>query len=165
MAIASTDLKFYYSGGAANSDPAASLGGIISSAQVGSGLFDDVSVSEAGAGDTEYRAYFVKNTSATDTAYSVVVWIAVNSLATSTSLEIALADEGVANTIETVGNESTAPTGPTFDIAEDFANALSIGNLTPGQAHGVWVKRIVSATTAAFANDGATLRVRANTAA
>lgn len=165
MAIAATDLKFYYSGGAANSDPAASLGGAISSAQVGSGLFDDVSVAEAGAGDTEYRAYFVKNTSATDTAYSVVVWIAVNTLATSTVIQIALADEGVANTIETVGNESTAPTGPVFDDAEDFANALSIGNLTPGQAHGVWIKRVVSVTTAAFANDSATLRVRANTAA
>ena len=39
----------------------------------------------------------------------------------------------------------TAPVGPVFDDAEDYANALSIGNLTPGQAHGVWVKRTVSA--------------------
>lgn len=165
MAIVATDLKFYHSGGASNSNPAASLGGAISSAQVGSDLFDDVAVAEAAAGDTEYRAYFVKNTSATDTAYSVVVWIASNTLATSTALQIALADEGVANTIETVGNESTAPTGPTFSDADSFANALTIGNLTPGQAHGVWVKRVVSVTTAAFANDTATLRVRGNTAA
>jgi hypothetical protein len=165
MAIVSTDLKFYLSGGGSNADPNASLGGAISSVQVGTNLFDDIGVSEAASGDTEYRAYFVKNTNATDTAYSVKVWISSNTLATSTSIQIALADEGVANTIETVGSEATAPTGPTFDDAEDEANALTIGNLTPGQAHGLWVKRVVTATTTAFANDAATIRVKANTAA
>lgn len=165
MPIVSTDLKFYLSGGASNSDPDASLGGAISSSQVGSNLFDDIGVSEAASGESEYRAYFVKNTSASDTAYAVKVWISSNTPSTSTALQIALADEGVANTIETIANEGTAPTGPTFDDAEDFANALSIGDLTPGQAHGVWVKRTVSATTVAYQNDTATLRVRANTAA
>lgn len=164
MTIAATDMKFYLSGGAANADPTLALGGAISSVQVGSSFFDDIGVSEAASGESEYRALFVKNTSATDTAYAVKVWIASNTEATSTALQIALADEGVANTIETVGNENTAPTGPTFDDAEDYANALSIGNLTPGQAHGVWVKRTVTATTAAYPNDTATLRVRADTA-
>jgi hypothetical protein len=42
---------------------------------------------------------------------------------------------------------------------------LTIGDLAPGEAHGIWVKRTVSATTVAFANDTATLRVKANTAA
>ena len=72
------------------------------------------------------------------------MWIASNTPSTATALQIALADEGVANTIETVANESTAPTGPTFDDAEDYANALSIGNLAPGEAHGVWIKRTVT---------------------
>lgn len=164
MTIAATDMKFYLSGGAANADPNAALGGAISSVQVGSSFFDDIGVSEAASGESEYRALFVKNTSATDTAYAVKVWIASNTEATSTALQIALADEGVANTIETIANEGTAPVGPTFDDAEDYANALSIGNLTAGQAHGVWVKRTVTATTAAFPNDTATLRVRADTA-
>jgi hypothetical protein len=165
MAIVATDLKFYLSGGGSNVDPNASLGGVISTSQVGSNLFDDISVAEAASGDTEYRAYFVKNTNATDTAYAVKVWIASNTDSSSTALQIALADEGVANTIETVGNESTAPTGPTFDDAEDFANALTIGNLAPSEAHGVWVKRACTATTVAFQNDTATLRVRGDTAA
>ena len=164
MTIAATDMKFYLSGGAANADPDLALGGAISSVQVGSSFFDDIGVSEAASGESEYRALFVKNTSATDTAYAVKVWIASNTEATSTALQIALADEGVANTIETIANEGTAPTGPTFDDAEDYANALSIGNLTAGQAHGVWVKRTVTATTAAYPNDTATLRVRADTA-
>lgn len=165
MAIVATDLKFYLSGGASNTDPNASIGGAISTTQVGSNLFDDIGTAEAAAGDTEYRAYFVKNTNATDTAYACKIWIASNTIATATSMQIAVCDEGVANTIETVGNESTAPTGPTFDDAEDEANALTIGTLTAGQAFGIWVKRVVTTTSTAFPNDTATLRVKANTAA
>ena len=165
MAIVSTDLKYYLSGGGSNADPDASLGGAISSVQASSSLIDDISTAEAAAGESEYRAFFVKNTNVSDTAYAVKVWIAVNTPATSTAVQIALADEGVANTIETVANEGTAPTGPTFDDAEDEANALSIGNLAPGEAHGMWIKRTVAATTTAFANDSATIRVKANTAA
>lgn len=165
MAIVATDLKYYLSGGAANADPAAALGGAMSSSQVGSNLLDDVLPAEAAAGDTEYRAFFVKNTNATDTAYAVKIWIVSNTPATATSVEIALADEGVASTIETVADEDTAPTGPTFSDAADEDNALSIGNLAPGEAHGVWLKRIVGATTVAFPNDTATFRTKANTAA
>lgn len=165
MAIVVTDLKYYLSGGAANADPALALGGAMSTVQASSSLLDDISTAEAAAGESEYRAFFVKNTNSTDTAYSVKVWIASNTPATSTAVQIALADEGVASTIETVGNEGTAPTGPVFDDAEDETNALSIGNLAPGEAHGVWIKRTVTATTVAFANDTATIRTKANTAA
>ena len=165
MAIVATDLRFYLSGGGSNTDPDAALGGAISTAQASSNLFDDIGTAEAAAGDVEYRAYYVKNPNVTDTAYAVKVWIAADSIATSTSLQIALADEGVANTIETIANESTAPSGPTFDDAEDLANALTLGDLEPGEAHGVWIKRTVTATTVAFANDTATIRVQANTAA
>lgn len=165
MAIAATDIKLYLSGGGSNSDPLLSLGGIISSSQCGSNLLDDIGSAEAAAGDTEYRAFFVKNTSATDTAYATKVWISSNTEATATEIMIALADEGVANTIETVGDESTAPTGPVFDYAEDYDNGLTIGDLAPGEAFGVWIKRTVAVTTSAFPNDTATIRVRANTSA
>lgn len=165
MAIVATDLKMYLSGGAGNADPAASLGGVISSVLAGTNLLDDITTAEASAGDTEYRAFFVKNTNATDTAYGTKVWISSNTDSSSTSIQIAIADEGVTNTIETVATESAAPVGPTFDDAEDFANALVIGNLAPGEAQGVWIKRVVTATTVAFPNDSATIRVRADTAA
>jgi hypothetical protein len=62
-------IVFRLSGGAGNTDPAASLGGVMSSTAVGSNtLFDTVSAAEALSGDTEYRCYYVKNTNATDTA-------------------------------------------------------------------------------------------------
>lgn len=165
MAIVATDIKFYLSGGASNTDPTAALGGAISSSQCGSNLLDDITTGEASTGDTEYRAFFVKNTNATDTAYAVKIWIASNTDATSTDMKIAMADEGVANTIETVVDEGTAPVGPVFDYAEDLANALTIGDLAPGEAFGIWIERTVAVTTTAFPNDSATLRVRADTAA
>lgn len=165
MAIVASDLKFYLSGGGSNADPNASLGGAISSVQASSNLFDDIGTAEAAAGESEYRAIFIKNTNVTDTAYVTKFWIAANTIATSTGVQVALADEGVANTIETVANEGTAPDGPTFDDAEDEANALAIGTLAPGESYGIWIKRTVTATTVAFSNDTATFRAKANTAA
>lgn len=65
MSIAASDLKIYLSGGAGNSDPNASLGGVRSTTEVVDdtlhNLFDYVSGTEAGAGDTEYRASYIKN--------------------------------------------------------------------------------------------------------
>lgn len=160
MALAGTDLKYYLSGGASNTSPGSSLGGAISSTQVGTNLFDDISSSESSSGDTEYRAIFVKNTSATDTAYNTKIWIESNTPSTSTELSIALCDEGASATMETVADESTAPTGPTFDVAEDEANALALGTLAPGAYYGIWVKRVVTTGAGGYANDGATLRVK-----
>lgn len=163
MAILSTDLKIYLSGGAANSDPAASLGGVISSSQWGSNIFDNVTSAEASAGDTEYRGVYVKNTNGSQTLTNAKVWIQSNTPSTSTAVQIALCDEGASATMETVGTEGTAPTGPTFDDAEDEANALSLGSLVAGAYYGIWIKRTVSASAAAYANDGFTLRVKGDT--
>ena len=78
MAILTTDIIYRLSGGAANSDPAASLGGAKSSTAWVSGIFDDVSSAEASAGDIEYRCLYVKNAHATLTLYSATVWISTN---------------------------------------------------------------------------------------
>jgi hypothetical protein len=153
MAIVSGDLKFYLSGGGTNNNPDLSLGGVISSVQAGTNLFDNINSTESAAGDTEYRALFVKNTNATDTAFGAKVWIFANTPSTYTAVQIAVADEGVANTIETITNESTAPSGPTFANAEDEANALTLDDLEPGEAFGIWIKRTVTAGAPAFAND------------
>lgn len=163
MTVAATDLKYYLSGGGTNAVPASSLGGAISTTLVGTDLFDNITSAEAAAGDDEYRGVYIKNTNATDTAFAVKVWVQSNTPSTDTEIQIALADEGVSATMETVANESTAPTGPTFSTADGEANALSIGNLTAGQYYGIWIKRSVSATATAYANDTVTLRVKADT--
>jgi hypothetical protein len=163
MAILSTDLKIYLSGGAANADPLLSLGGAISSSQWGSNIFDNVTSGEASAGDTEYRGVYIKNTNGSQTLSNAVVWIQSNTPSTDTAITIALCDEGASATMETVGTEGTAPTGPSFVTAVDEANALSLGSLAAGAYYGIWIKRVVGAAAAAYANDGFTLRVKGDT--
>lgn len=83
MAIESTDLKYYLTGaasdGATQTDPNASLGNFRSSSEIASGLpnnlWDDVQVTEAQSGDTEYRAIIFKNLHATITLQDIGVWI------------------------------------------------------------------------------------------
>jgi hypothetical protein len=163
MSIVSTDLKMYLSGGGSNTDPNAALGGAISSTQMGTNIFDNVSSGEASAGDTEYRGVYVKNTNATLSLTNAKIWIQSNTPSTDTSVQIALCDEGASATMETIGTEGTAPTGPTFDDAEDEANALSLGTLAAGAFYGIWIKRVVGASAAAYSNDGFTLRVKGDT--
>lgn len=167
MAIAGTDLKYYLSGGSvggSNTNPDLSLGGVITATLAGTNIMDNISSAEATAGESEYRLVFVKNTNATDTAFSVKFWIQSNTPSSATEVQVALCDEGASATTEIVTDENTAPTGPTFDIAEDEANALSLGDLAAGAYYGVWIKRTVTAGAAAYANDTFTLRTKADTA-
>jgi hypothetical protein len=172
MAIVAADIKFILSGGASNTDPNAALGGAIST-QAGAiittdtlnNVWDNVNGAESSSGDTEYRAIFVKNTHGTLTYTGAKIWISSNTTSADDTIEIALADEGINNTIETVGNESTAPTGPSFSAPTSFGTGLTLGNLAAGQAHGVWIKRIVSASAQAANANPYTLSVQGETAA
>ena len=165
MAVANTEIKIYLSGGGSNTDPNLSLGGAISTTEWGSNIFDNVDSTEASTGDNEYRCVYVKNTNATDTLYDAIVWISVNTPSSYSEVQIALADEGVGATAETVVNESTAPTGPSFSEAASSTTALSLGDLAPGAYYGVWIRRTITANAPAFANDTFTLTVRGNTSA
>jgi hypothetical protein len=163
MSIVSTDIKIYLSGGAANADPDLALGGAISATQMGTDIFDVVSSAEASAGDTEYRGVYIKNTHGTLTLTSAKVWIQSNTPSTDSAITIALCDEGANATMETIGDEDTAPTGPSFVTAVDEANALSLGNLAAGSYYGIWIKRVVGTSAVAYANDTFTLRVKGDT--
>lgn len=161
MAIASTDIDYKHSGGATNSDPALSLGGIISANDVTpNDLFDDVSSAEASAGDIEYRCIYVKNSHGTLTLQAAKVFIQSNT--TGNRIAIALGGEGKNGTAETVANEGTAPVGETFSQPTDYAGGLALGDLAPGETFPVWVRRTIPASSAA-ATDTFTLRVQGET--
>ena len=168
MAIASTDIKLYNSGGASNSDVNASLGGVISSVEITDNtlhnLFDKVTGAEAEAGDTEYRLIYVKNTHATLTYQGVKVYIDTNTPSAGTSVEISVATETGSPT-QTIANENTAPNTQTFSSAAGSANGLTIGDLAPGVCKGIWIKRIVTASAAAYANDSVILKTMGDTEA
>lgn len=165
MPILASEIKFYLSGGAANSDPNASLGGAISSVEATSALFDNVSSAEASAGHTDYRCVYVKNTNASITGTSAKVWILTNTPSADTAVTIALAGEGIGGTAETIANENTAPVGETFSAAATEGAALSIGNLAPGAYQAIWIKRVVNSSAAAYTGDGFTLRAKLDTSA
>lgn len=168
MAIAATDIDFYLSGGASNTNPNASLGGVISTTEMGTGvhnLFDQVSSAESSAGDTEYRCFYVKNTHATLTMQVAVAWIESNTPSTGTAVRIALGTSAVNATEQTIGSESTEPTGVTWSSAATEGAALSIGDIPAGQTKAIWVERVVSAGAGAYNDDQCTIRIKCDTAA
>src|SRR5690349_6104206 len=111
-------IEMHLSGGAANSDKNASIGGARSTAGGGvvptsltaNSLFDDVSGTEETAGDTEYRCVYLRNTGTVD-AQNTVVWLSGNTADADTDIAVGLGNSSIgASTTETaVANENTAP--------------------------------------------------------
>lgn len=169
MAITAADLEFYLSGGTGNTNPNASLGGIISTTAItnssDNNLFDDVTGDEADAGDTEYRGIYLKNNHGSLTLQSSVVWFSANTTSANDTLDMALAGEGVNATMETVANESTAPVGESFSAPASKGAGLSTGNVAAGQRYGLWLRRTVSAAAAAVNANSATISWEGDTAA
>jgi len=162
MPILSTDIVYRLSGGAANTSPIASIGGTKSSTASGTDLFDSVSSVEASSGDTEYRLIYVHNAHPTLTMLGSKVWIQTNTPSASTDVAIGLAAAGANATETAVADEDTAPASVSFSQPASFAAGLSLGDLSPGQHYGVWVRRTVTAG-AASASDNFTLRVQCDT--
>lgn len=167
MAVLNTEIKFYLSGGAANSDANASLGGAKSSTEITSAqlhnLFDVVTSAEASAGDTEYRCIYVENTNGTDSLLSSAAYISSNTPSADTTVDIGLGTSAIDGTEQTVANESTAPAGVTFSAPATLGAGLSIGDLTAGQHKAIWVRRTVNAAANAYNNDTATINVGGDT--
>lgn len=147
MPIASSDIKFRLSGGAANSTPSASLGGAKSATDAaGNLLFDTVTGLESEAGDDEYRVLYVDNTSGSLEMLDTVLWI------TSTgSAEFALAVGAAAagGTEVLLANESTVPNGVVFTTADTEQNGIALGDIPPGSHRGIYIRRRVTAGAAA----------------
>lgn len=172
MPIESKDIEYRLSGGASNTSAAAALGGAMSTVEGGkitsaaaNNIFDDVTGDESKAGDTEYRAIFVKNAHATLTLKGAKVWIKQDADSEDDKTEIALADESHSESIETIANESTAPSGPTFSAPASKEAGLELGDLEPGEYVGIWIKRTISAEASAQNEVEFILRAEGDTAA
>lgn len=160
------DPVYRFSGGASNSDPNASLGGVKSSngptTGVDNNLFDDVTGDEHTAGDVEYRGLYVHNAGDVD-LQNAVIWISGLSTSAETEVDIALADEAVGATMETIANESTAPSGPTFSRPTTKGAGLALGTIPAGSHRGFWVRRTVSAGSTPQAADTFSIRAEGDT--
>lgn len=162
MPIEATDIKKYLSGGAANADPNASLGGAVSANAAAGNIFDAVSGAEAAAGRIEYRCIYYKNEHPTLTLIGAKAFIQANTPSESTDAAIGLGAAAIGGTEDSVANESTAPAGVAFSSPSSFGTGLVIGDLAPGATKAIWMRRTVTAG-APLATDGFTVRVQGDT--
>lgn len=151
-------LQARLSGGAANTDKNASLGGarstagggLIPAALTANSIFDDVAGAEEQAGDVEYRCIYIVNSGDVD-AQNVKVWL-TDTADAETTIAIALAGEGLNGTAETVANENTAPVGEAFSTPTTEGTGLNMGTIPAGQQYGLWFRRTVNAAAGASAD-------------
>ncbi|MEJ1353103.1 MAG: hypothetical protein RPU39_00240 [Candidatus Sedimenticola sp. (ex Thyasira tokunagai)] len=158
-------LKYYLSGGAANADPNAALGGAISATLLGAGLhnlFDLVDGDEAAAGDVEYRCLYVKNDGAS-TAFGTKVFISADTVSTASDCKIGLGSSAINGVEQTVADEDTAPVGVTQVDADGEGAALVIGDIPAGEHKAVWVERTIDPVAPAKDNDTMSIRVAYST--
>lgn len=180
MAIVQGELLYKYTGAAshdtAQTDPDASLGGYRASSNITTGVdnnvFDDVSGAEASSGDTEYRAIGFLNSNATLPLTSCVVWIQVDTGNGEDDISFGVEAPSASETtgaIQTIANESTAPSAISFSDATTKGTGLSCpltsGEVGAGEWFGIWLRRVISAAASAAAAEAVTIRVEGDTAA
>lgn len=179
MAIQQSDLLYKYTGAtshdAVQTDPDASLGNYRASSQITTGtdnnVFDDVSGEEASAGDTEYRAIAFHNNHGSLALTTCKVWIQVDT--GNGEDDISFGVEAPSNEttgyIQTIADESTAPSAISFSDATSKATGLACpltgGEVGAGEWFGIWLRRIISASASAKSAEAVTMRVEGDTAA
>lgn len=153
-------LVWRLTGGASNSDPNASLGGVRSSnalsATALNNLFDDVSPAESAAGDTEYRALDLYN-SGDATAGGVVVYMSTETTSAGTQLDFGIEASPINSTLS-IADESTAPAAVSFSRYTS-GSKLSLPDIAASSGCRVWFRRVVGAATANLNPDQGTFTV------
>jgi hypothetical protein len=162
MPIASSELLFCLSGGAANSTPANSIGGLKSNTTITDGtlnnLWDDVSAAEASAGDIEYRGIFLMNTNTTLTLSNARVWISATTSAPGDEWAITTdsANTNTANSMSSATDESTTASGQ-LGAWVTYGTTISLGAIGPTKSWGLWIRRSVSAAATSYASNSASI--------
>ena len=109
-------------------------------------LFNAVTPAQALAGKVSYRCYYLLNSSATQTAINVTLWVKQNTPGEDT-MHIGLGTSAIDIAEQTIGNELTAPVGINWVAPTTKATGLVIGNLAPGSYKSIWQRRTVPAET------------------
>lgn len=158
---------------------AGSLGGQMASSQITSAslnnLFDDVSSADnaAAAAEDEYRCFFFHNTDGALSLTGVRIFLQAETTPNTTiSIGLdpvgAIAGNSPSGTpmAAVIANEDTAPAGvtfsaPTTDGAGLVPGGSPAGELGPGEAIAVWVRRVPSG--GAAASEDVTVRIAGDT--
>lgn len=185
MAVSSSDIKFYLTGagsdGGAQALGSASLGNYRSSTEcvaTVNGFFDAVSGAEATAGDTEYRCFCIKNTNATDSLYTAMVWISTDTGNAEDNISFAVevpTTSDTAGTAQTIVGEASAPSVNSGNVsnwsdATSKATGVAINinahdaNLDAGEIIFVWLKRVIASSATAVASESVSISIGGDTA-
>ena len=173
MPIVGSDLQMFLSGGstgAGNTDPAESLGSVITSTAVDqnttlNNLFDDVGSTESADGDIEYRCVWIKNNHASLTLQNASVYIYSNTPSTFTDMAIGF-EPGVVGAVPSIiADENTAPAGVSWTSSTGEGNKITVtgSDMLFSEIQALWVRRTVSAGASAYANDAVILRILGDT--
>ena len=170
MAIAASDILLRLSGGASNTDPDLSIGGVMSTVAGGiittnilNNDMDDITSAEASTGIIIYHGYFYENNHGSLTYIAPKFYIDTQSLSTDSAITVIIAPEAKNTAIEVLGAETTEPTGsPVWDTAANFAAGIALGDLNFGDNHGIWVKYDLGSSAAAI-EDTYTLGIQGDT--
>lgn len=169
MAINSANLKLYLSGGTGNTNPNASLGGERSTTLVSgtslNNLWDDVNLTEATNGDTEYRCVYFRNEDPdADGLTNVKLWFYSNTPSPTTNVRMGLDIAGLNGTATTIGDESTAPSNVVFsDIYTSKVLGLILPDMYENDYIAIWFERIIDSATASSTSDPVTIRIEGDT--
>ena len=132
-------LEFHLTGGVDNTDPNASLGGVMSTTELSetplNSLFDDIEPNEARDGDTEYRALDIFNSGDED-AVDISLWLPSVTVSPDTTISI-----GLDTTTDAVVDENTAPVDVVF-VAPTLLDPLVIPDIAADSAQRIWFKRV-----------------------
>jgi hypothetical protein len=141
--------QIYLSGGASNTDPDSSLGGVMSSTQmvdaVVENLFDNIKRKEILVGKTEFRGMYIKNSHATLPIHNPILYVDLDPTQTQVSFGVDPAGPGdgaATGVMQVIGTEDAVPTGVVFEDANEYKVKLPLPTLKPLESVGIWMKRI-----------------------
>lgn len=154
-------------------DPNGSLGGWMSTSEVGTGLhdlFDPISGDDNEREAVDFRCVFITNTNAESLPLlDPVVWIA-SEVAGGADVRIGLDPAGVVDADATsaqaaiIADEEDVPAGVTFSAPSTKETGLDLVELGAGECVAVWIERAATDSPPVDA-DGVTLRVEGDTGA
>jgi hypothetical protein len=144
MAIVASDIKVYETKSTAAADGESGgngLGGYRSSDEITTdveeNLFDNVTAAESESGDTEYRAFMVKNTHGTLSFVSAKVYLSVSGSLPISDLTTQLTNGGSETTVDVTNASDFPASGAFFVENEEITYTGKAGNQFTGCTRGV----------------------------
>ncbi len=153
-------IEYRLTGGAANSDPNASLGGASSSVAVSgtalNNIFDDVTPAEALTGKSEYRAIDIRNTGDAN-AVGVETFMDPITSSADTQLDFGI-EASPLNSVLAIADEDTAPAGVSF-TNYTTGSRLTLPDIPNGEYCRLWLRRVVGVAAGNDPNDSGDINV------